>query len=78
MEERVNWFQRWVVDAVFQIFRQLRHIERKIDIVSQHLGATLPRDLLKAGEDLAKKTEALRVALDAQAHEKPTKEELNG
>ena len=65
----MNWFQRWLIDAVFQIFRQLRHIEHKIDLLNQHLGLTLPPELVKAGEELSVKSNALKAALDANKNE---------
>jgi hypothetical protein len=70
----MNWFQKLIVDAVLQIFKQLRHIEHKQDLLSQHLGVALPPELVKAGNDLADKTKALQAALDAQAQQ-PTQKE---
>jgi hypothetical protein len=70
----VNPFQRFIVDALLTQSRHIRHIEHKLDLLLEHLGVTLPPELVSAGEDLAKKTEALRVALDAQA-QTPTQKE---
>ncbi len=53
--------------------KQNRHIEHKVDILLEHLGAQLPPELVKAGEDLKAKSNALQAALDAQASN-PTKE----
>jgi hypothetical protein len=70
----VNLFQRWVIDALLILHKRARHIEAKQDILLQHLGAALPPELVKAGEDLSVKTKALQAALDAQAQQ-PTQKE---
>ena len=72
----MNLFQRWVIDAFVLSHRQSRHIERKIDALMQHLGASLPKELIQAGHDLSEKSKALRAALEgAQAQQQPTQKE---
>jgi hypothetical protein len=76
----MNWFQRWLVDAVFQLFRKLRHIEHKIDLLNEHLGVTLPPELIKAVGEASKKSQALEAAIEAnkdqaQAEQPTTKKE---
>jgi hypothetical protein len=73
----MNMFQKWVIEAMVIQHRQLKHLDHKLDILLQHLGAQLPPELVKSGHDLATKTKNLQAALDAQAsqEEKPTKKE---
>jgi hypothetical protein len=63
----MNLFQSLVIQALLLLGKQLDHIERKLDHLSVHLGAAFPPELIKTGDDLKVKTEALRAALDAQA-----------
>jgi len=70
----MNGFQQWVIDGLRILMRQNRHVEKKVDMLLQHLGAQLPTELVQAGQDLSEKTKALQAALDAQASTPITKE----
>ncbi len=71
----MNLFQKWVLQAFDIQSHRLKHIERKLDHLSEHLGAQLPAELLQAGADLDQKTKALQAALEgAQAQQPTTKE----
>lgn len=65
---------QWIIQALIIISKQINHLEHKVDVLSQHLGAQLPPKLVKTGLDLQAKTKALQAALDAQAQQ-PTKKE---
>ena len=72
---RMNGFQQWVIDGLRILMRQGRHTEKKIDILLEHLGAQLPREVIETAADLETKTQALQAALDAQASQPTTKEQ---
>lgn len=65
----MNHHQFWQLIRMQEIiFEGVRHCEKKIDALSQHLGATLPPGLVKAGQDLEEKRKELQSAIDAQSH----------
>ncbi len=58
---------KWLMNSIVLISQQLNHLKHQLDHLSVHLGAELPGPLIQAGKDLARKTDALRVVLEAQA-----------
>ncbi len=71
----MNTTEKWILDGLRLIMKQLRHIEHKQDILLEHLGAQLPQELVQAGAELATKTEALRVALEQVQAQPQTQKE---
>lgn len=66
----------WIVDALCTISAQVQHNQVTLSHILRHMNVELPPELVKAGEDLAAKTEALRTALaEAEPTNTPTKKE---
>lgn len=63
---------QWIIQALIIVSKQLHHQQTVLNHLSEHLGATLPSQLIEAGKDLSEKTQALQAVLGAQQAETTT------